>query len=196
TKLFDEYRESPERTNFKEQWRQEESETKLQKMLVSLGRRMPWLRQNLLKGKEDENADNAGNSSTDYTGGDITADATEMIAVEKEEEEQVSVQTENVPVVQACEGSGAEEIEPASSEEAATAKDATAMEGIEPSGQDSFEGTMTSDVSHDHSLVRSLSNESSGSNGSKLYVGLGSLINDPFLIRVEQELTTWEPVAG
>ncbi|KAI8597728.1 hypothetical protein EDD21DRAFT_310411 [Dissophora ornata] len=196
TKLFDEYRESPERTNFKEQWRQEESETKLQKMLVSLGRRMPWLRQNLLKGKEDENADNAGNSSTDYTGGDITSDATEMIAVEKEEEEQVSVQTENVPVVQACEGSGAEEIEPASSEEAATAKDATAMEGIEPSGQDSFEGTMTSDVSHDHSLVRSLSNESSGSNGSKLYVGLGSLINDPFLIRVEQELTTWEPVAG
>ncbi|KAK3842122.1 MAG: hypothetical protein J3R72DRAFT_368472, partial [Linnemannia gamsii] len=48
-KLFDEYRDSPERTNFKEQWRQEENETKLQKMLVSLGRRMPWLRNSLLK---------------------------------------------------------------------------------------------------------------------------------------------------
>ncbi|KAK3820552.1 MAG: hypothetical protein JOS17DRAFT_688500, partial [Linnemannia elongata] len=51
-KLFDEYRDSPERTNFKEQWRQEENETKLQKMLVSLGRRMPWLRNSLLKSQE------------------------------------------------------------------------------------------------------------------------------------------------
>ncbi|KAG0058019.1 hypothetical protein BGZ90_005195, partial [Linnemannia elongata] len=53
-KLFDEYRDSPERTNFKEQWRQEENETKLQKMLVSLGRRMPWLRNSLLKSQEQE----------------------------------------------------------------------------------------------------------------------------------------------
>ncbi|KAG0340957.1 hypothetical protein BG004_006211 [Podila humilis] len=50
-KLFDEYRDSPERTNFQEQWRQEETESKLQKMLVSLGRRMPWLRNTLLKNK-------------------------------------------------------------------------------------------------------------------------------------------------
>ncbi|KAF9091457.1 hypothetical protein BGX23_005174 [Mortierella sp. AD031] len=52
-RLFDEYRDSPERTNFKEQWRQEESGTKLQKMLVSLGRRMPWLRNSLLKSQEE-----------------------------------------------------------------------------------------------------------------------------------------------
>ncbi|KAG0374286.1 hypothetical protein BGX24_010589 [Mortierella sp. AD032] len=55
-KLFDEYRDSPERTNFKEQWRQEENETKLQKMLVSLGRRMPWLRNSLLKSQAEQGA--------------------------------------------------------------------------------------------------------------------------------------------
>ncbi|KAF9930267.1 hypothetical protein FBU30_000687 [Linnemannia zychae] len=60
-KLFDEYRDSPERTNFKERWRQEENETKLQKMLVSLGRRMPWLRNNLLKSQEQDEVTNAEN---------------------------------------------------------------------------------------------------------------------------------------
>ncbi|KAF9908803.1 hypothetical protein EC991_009506 [Linnemannia zychae] len=64
-KLFDEYRDSPERTNFKEQWRQEENETKLQKMLVSLGRRMPWLRNSLLKSQAAEQETAATVASSD-----------------------------------------------------------------------------------------------------------------------------------
>ncbi|KAG0233559.1 hypothetical protein BGW42_007394 [Actinomortierella wolfii] len=52
-KLIDEYRNSPERVNFNEQWRQGESETNLQKLLVSLGRRMPWLRDQLKREQEE-----------------------------------------------------------------------------------------------------------------------------------------------
>ncbi|KAF9979158.1 hypothetical protein BGZ73_005326 [Actinomortierella ambigua] len=56
-KLVDEYRDSPERVNFAEQWRQGESETNLQKLLVSLGRRMPWLRDQLKREQADRQKD-------------------------------------------------------------------------------------------------------------------------------------------
>ncbi|KAF9158495.1 hypothetical protein DFQ26_007541 [Actinomortierella ambigua] len=58
-KLVDEYRDSPERVNFAEQWRQGESETNLQKLLVSLGRRMPWLRDQLKREQADRQKEEA-----------------------------------------------------------------------------------------------------------------------------------------
>ncbi|KAG0276598.1 hypothetical protein BGZ95_007317 [Linnemannia exigua] len=85
-KLFDEYRDSPERTNFKEQWRQEENETKLQKMLVSLGRRMPWLRNSLLKNQaEQEAAEEDGSQSKS-----VVAEPEPVPVPTKESAEQIS----------------------------------------------------------------------------------------------------------
>ncbi|KAG0365678.1 hypothetical protein BC939DRAFT_528884 [Gamsiella multidivaricata] len=181
TKLFDEYRDSPERINFKEQWRHEESETKLQKMLVSLGRRMPWLKNSLLKGKDSkDSSDDAG--TADDSNVALESDATEMADVvgEKAEEE-----------LNAPKDSTAGEIISTSE----SPDNETSMDGVEPNGQDFMEGSFTSDATNGHALERSLSNESSESSGSKSLMGLGSLINDPFLIRVEQELAAWEPVA-
>jgi len=42
-KLLDEYRLSAERVKFSECWRPETGETKLEKLIRSLGKRMPWL---------------------------------------------------------------------------------------------------------------------------------------------------------
>ncbi|CAG8433844.1 9607_t:CDS:2 [Ambispora gerdemannii] len=42
-KLVEEYRTSKERVNFQEYWRKDIEETKLDKLIKSLGRRMPWL---------------------------------------------------------------------------------------------------------------------------------------------------------
>jgi len=39
----EEYRDSKERVNFKEFWRKDIRETKLDKLIKSLGKRMPWL---------------------------------------------------------------------------------------------------------------------------------------------------------
>ncbi|KAG9292964.1 hypothetical protein G9A89_016326 [Geosiphon pyriformis] len=42
-KLVEEYRTSEQRVNFQEYWRQDCEETKLDKLIKSLGKRMPWL---------------------------------------------------------------------------------------------------------------------------------------------------------
>ncbi|KAF9200915.1 hypothetical protein BGZ59_003017, partial [Podila verticillata] len=78
SKLFDEYRDSPERTNFQEQWRQEETETKLQKMLVSLGRRMPWLRNNLLKANDIEGEEQVTEQVNEQVAEQVAEQATEQ----------------------------------------------------------------------------------------------------------------------
>ncbi|KAL1916681.1 uncharacterized protein VTP21DRAFT_5385 [Calcarisporiella thermophila] len=51
-KLAEQYRESPERVRFGDMWRQGES--KLEKMLKSLGRRMPWVQRQMVEAKERE----------------------------------------------------------------------------------------------------------------------------------------------
>ncbi|KAF8982766.1 hypothetical protein BGZ46_000681 [Entomortierella lignicola] len=209
TKLFDEYRDSSERTNFKEQWRQEESETKLQKMLVSLGRRMPWLRNSLLKGKEvTESTDGAENeeitksedtSSAMDVSGEAGPTASTMDVISKVEPTDTVIQSEDIAqqerenTDQPSEDPKAEETMPAPEP---SMESVPSMEGVEPTGNDSFEDTQSSDTSHDHGLVRSLSNQSDGSTGSKSFGGFSSLLNDPFLTLVEQELATWEPIAS
>ncbi|KAI8357828.1 hypothetical protein EDC96DRAFT_242901 [Choanephora cucurbitarum] len=45
--LLDVYKESPEKVVFAEHWRQDVSETKLQKMIKSLGSRIPWIQKAL-----------------------------------------------------------------------------------------------------------------------------------------------------
>ncbi|KAG0308906.1 hypothetical protein BGZ98_006257 [Dissophora globulifera] len=206
TKLFDEYRDSPERTNFKEQWRQEESETKLQKMLVSLGRRMPWLRNTLLKCKDEtdskDDVDANGTHEDDNVAVVDSAVVEDIVSQEQVtgQEEGQQPATEDPIVTEAAveEKKTDETVSTTHAGDTDMEASSTAMEGVEPSGQeDAFEATMASDLSTEHSLVRSLSNaSSSGSSASKSFIGLGGLINDPFLLRVEQELTTWESVVG
>jgi hypothetical protein len=79
-------------------------------------------------------------------------------------------------------------------------EEGTSMEGIVPTEDEqvqcSLDESTESERDHEHNLERSLSNESAESIVSKSFIGLGNLINDPFLIRVEQELASWEPVAG
>ncbi|KAF9431367.1 hypothetical protein BGZ76_000406 [Entomortierella beljakovae] len=283
TKLFDEYRDSPERTNFREQWRQDESETKLQKMLVSLGRRMPWLRNSLLKTIETtepdvseltESLEDVATSSSGLETKDegvsenkSPQEAEAVLESQNIPEKQDTLDTQNIPesqdtsnVQNISDNQGSSDIQnipetQSTSENHDILKDngdtvgrensvpentlcpveplgatieadavvqqensemtqdvseaenievdtepipegVSSMEGIEPTGHDSFEGTMSSDNSHDHGLVRSLSNGSDSSSTNKLFSGVGRISNDPFLILVEQELSTWEePVA-
>ncbi|KAF9350764.1 hypothetical protein BGX34_001005 [Mortierella sp. NVP85] len=347
TKLFDEYRNSPERTNFKEQWRQDESETKLQKMLVSLGRRMPWLRNTLLKSKEnmeggdiidkaysmiaddatsminvdelvniedpvnvedpvnigdlvkmDDSVDandlanvdiplsmgdatnvgdpaNVGDTTTDegspvnvgdpvsvddpaiaedpavmngnliigdtpvmdnptVIGDTEVVDSTSIIgdtpvmdnpvvigdtaamditsivgetavmadtavvdnAIDMAIEQHVSIPQHEDSVVESSKALETGEATALQSE----VEEGTSMEGIVPTEDEqvqcSLDESTESERDHEHNLERSLSNESAESIVSKSFIGLGNLINDPFLIRVEQELASWEPVAG
>ncbi|KAG0261689.1 hypothetical protein BG011_000785 [Mortierella polycephala] len=193
TKLFDEYRDSPERTNFKEQWRQQESETKLQKMLISLGRRMPWLRNILLVSKDG-------------------ADTTEA--------EPTSVPSPNDAIEQPTESTPAEQ--PTGSAPTEQSAESMTMNGTNPVGESSSAGeSMMEDVQltskdvpgmSDSSLARcdqdlkrtpSTEGGSSGvtdasetSSSGKSIMGLSNLTKDPFLIRVEQELASWQPVVG
>ncbi|KAF9563155.1 hypothetical protein EC968_004988 [Mortierella alpina] len=285
TKLFDEYRDSPERTNFKEQWRQEESETKLQKMLVSLGRRMPWLRNSLQKSKDslEPMESDLAHAQEQTQGVEQVARVEEQGQVsermEREEEhtpeqkqgtEQVQDQEPQQPQdpqqdhkpdqvpepVQACEpvrvpeqtqiselGESDKEGESMDNDHVtaqlqyipeepkmqqmqeggleecseAMAVDETVlatelsepmpldnvlMEGIEVTESNTHDlSNTTMEVSpQSQPLERSMSSISSvssaSSSGSKFVAGLGTLIKDAFLIRVEQELATWEPVVG
>jgi protein MYSM1 len=41
------YKDSPEKSMLNEQWRQDISESKLEKMIRSLGSRMPWVQKKL-----------------------------------------------------------------------------------------------------------------------------------------------------
>jgi hypothetical protein len=50
------YKESSEKVVFAEHWRQDASESKLQKMVKSLGSRMPWVQKQL---KEEAAVDDA-----------------------------------------------------------------------------------------------------------------------------------------
>ncbi|KAG0222151.1 hypothetical protein BGX31_009316 [Mortierella sp. GBA43] len=335
-KLFDEYRDSPERTNFKEPWRQDESETKLQKMLVSLGRRMPWLRDSLLKNKvstegvdntagadsttteqvadpmnQGNPADNGDHTTSNLVSVDDSANATNPVNVDDSTnaanlvnaddstattnlvDADDSTATTNLvdadvptaatnlvnaddpttatnlvsmddsthasdpvtlddPTDASCSvqvGDAVSMDDPASVDHPATAdniadvrdpvvmddamdivieeqegiseenvvtdsdqalemneaiapesveEDGSPMEGVVPTEDEQAQHSpdeTDSDLEIEHSLVRSLSNQSTES-ASRAFVGLGGLINDPFLIRVEQELGSWEPVTG
>ncbi|KAG0213088.1 hypothetical protein BGX28_005109 [Mortierella sp. GBA30] len=210
TKLFDEYRDSPERTNFKEQWRQEESETKLQKMLVSLGRRMPWLRNSLQKKDATEQSESDLQDNKRESDGKAMEQDTESQRQEhqqqepereqKEEQEQEQKEGTSEPPSLSMQAD-----ETVLATESPIPMDASLMEGIEASVADSQDKASTTMevIPHDHPLERSLSSASSvssvssaSSSGSRFMTGLGSLIKDPFLIRVEQELAAWEPVVG
>ncbi|ORZ09204.1 hypothetical protein BCR42DRAFT_423948 [Absidia repens] len=48
-RLTMEYQSSPEKVNFRECWRQDTDETKLEKLIKSLATRMPWIQKQLLK---------------------------------------------------------------------------------------------------------------------------------------------------
>ncbi|KAG0048889.1 hypothetical protein BGZ83_006220 [Gryganskiella cystojenkinii] len=251
TKLFDEYRDSPERTNFNEQWRQEETETRLQKMLVSLGRRMPWLRDNLMK----------KNSSNNSHGGDKETSTVETAAVEERMEVDASSEkaepADQSPVSE--DASEKSKIGGASEDAEMTAfateksQAAAPMEGVESSladqetqkkedeegikdkeekeenedkdvkeekvdkeGKEEKEDEEEKEEEEDkeekegkegkvekehlaggESMSRSSSSisiMSSSSGSSRSYAGLAGLLNDPFLIQIEQELSSWEPV--
>ncbi|CAO3564445.1 unnamed protein product [Mortierella alpina] len=282
TKLFDEYRDSPERTNFKEQWRQEESQTKLQKMLVSLGRRMPWLRNSLQKSKDatdlmdndPEHVPEQTQGVEDAAGMEEQGETSELMGREEEQGEEQkqdmeqdeklqppqdsqqehsseqALASDDVPEpVQVSDQTQISELEEQKQEGDSLDKDhvkaqqvdlpedpkmqqleeghaqgaesmvvdgtvlATElsepmpvdnvlMEGIEVTETDPHDSSNTTMEAspHGHSLERSLSSGSSmssaSSSGSKFVAGLGTLIKDAFLIRVEQELATWEPVVG
>ncbi|KAF9408782.1 hypothetical protein BGZ94_002190 [Podila epigama] len=182
-KLFDEYRDSPERTNFQEQWRQEESETKLQKMLVSLGRRMPWLRQNLLKTKGDngenvQQAEVGEQESSEKTGSKVTA-ATGDPASDSTTTSQTDV----------TESSSMEGVEMSKDE---TTLPEAAKEQASTAEEVSYASNIVIEIPATN-MHRSHSNSSSNSNG---HPGLGELVKDAFLMRVEQELSSWEPFKG
>ncbi|GJJ76776.1 hypothetical protein EMPS_09135 [Entomortierella parvispora] len=196
TKLFDEYRNSPERANFNEQWRQEETETRLQKMLVSLGRRMPWLRNNLLKNKDaaDTTTDAVTTEVEMETATSETMDISETATETPAISEDVSV--ESVEVTAALDD-GEQQTMPMEGVEPATTEPSTEQEGDSKEGEGPGAEEQQKQQPLGESMSRSPSRESITSSGSgRLYPGLAGLLNDPFLIQVEQELSSWEAVVG